>query len=113
MGIGKVEEKSIMRPKFSILGKLIISENAINQLIEIVGIKYPLIEQISRTKISISDDGVSVIADLIMFYGKELHQQAYCFQKEIVNTIQRDTGLNVITIDLNIKGLSFEKKKQT
>ena len=111
MGIGKVEEKSIIRPKFSVLGKLIISENAINQLIEIVGKNYPLIDQISRTKISISDDGVSVNADLIMFYGKELHFQAYNFQKNIVDTIQRDTGLSVIAIDLNVKGLSFEKKK--
>lgn len=108
-GKKKVGEKSIVRPRFNMIGKLIISENAIEQLVkasaEQVGVK-----QVLKTNVEIGEDGVNIATEIKLDYpGKNFKMVARDFQQKTIELVENLTGLDVLWIDVRIKGIQIEK----
>lgn len=103
----KKVEKTIVRPHFSNIGKLVISENVIHQLVEQEKKNYPSLRKILRDIILIQDEGVDVHIELMVRIVNDLPLQLYNFKNNLEKLITETTGLQVKTLKIDIKGIDF------
>lgn len=109
-GKKSVGEKSIVRPRFNMIGKLIISENVIEQLVK-ASAAQTKIKQVLKTNVEIGEEGVNIATEIILGYpGKNLKLVGQDFQQKTIELVENLTGLDVLKIDVRIKGLQIEKK---
>lgn len=108
-GQKKEAERTIIRPKFSMLGKLIISEHVIEQLIKEAVNRIEGLDSILRSKVSINDEGVSILTEVKVTFGLNMRDTIRNFQKEVINLVENLAGLNVLKIDVNIKSIAMKK----
>lgn len=102
----KAEEKSIVRPKFSQMGTLTISENAIEQMVAYLLSKYQEFDRAVKIQVQMSDFGVSIYCDLKVRFGTPIQPTIEKFQKETIHTIDEMTSLTVQRIDVRIMGIA-------
>lgn len=108
-GKKKVGEKSIVRPRFNMIGKLIISENVIEQLVK-ASAGQSNIKQVLKINVEIGEDGVNIAVETKMGYpGKNFKEVARDFQQKTIQLVESLTGLDVLRIDVRIKGIQLEK----
>lgn len=103
--IRKIGEKSIIRPRFNMLGKLLISENVIEQLTRAVADKIGEIAQVLKVSVAMNEDGVAIAVEIKVYYGGKLREVAQKYQQEIIELVEQLTGLNVLQVDVRIKSL--------
>ncbi|MFZ5944165.1 MAG: Asp23/Gls24 family envelope stress response protein [Bacillota bacterium] len=104
----KVGEKSIIRPRFNMLGKLLISENVIEQLAKAAAEKQESIKQVLKVQVAMDEDGVSISAEVTARYGAVLKMVGERYQKATIELIENLTGLNVLRVDVRIKSLHVD-----
>lgn len=104
-GMHKIGEKSIVRPRFNMLGKLLISENVIEQFTKAVAEKIPQIKQVYKVNINMTDEGVAIGVEIKALYGVNLRQVAEEFQKATIELVEHLAGLNVLHVNVRIKSL--------
>lgn len=108
-GKKRVGEKSIVRPKFNMIGKLTISENVIEQLVKASAAQVK-IKQVLKSYVEIGEDGVSIAVEIKLGYpGKNFKEVAWEFQQKTIELVENLTGLDVLKIDVRIKGIQIEK----
>ena len=95
-GQKNVIESTIIRPKFSKLGKLIISEHVIEDFLEYVCSKTELVSEILKSKVTFSDEGVKIYSEVEVYYGWNIMEGIRIFQEEVMKLIEDLTGLNVL-----------------
>lgn len=101
-------EKTIVRPHFTSLGKLVISEAVISEIIEYYKRDYQKsISRILREVVNIDDDGVEITIELKVKVNTELAKEIYRFKKELLNKIEDTTGLVVKFLNIEIKSVDF------
>lgn len=103
----KKVEKTIVRPHFSNIGKLVISENVIHQLVKEEKKNYPPLRKILRDIILIQDEGVDVHIELKVRVTDALPGDLYNFKNNLGKLINETTGLQVRTLKIEIKGIDF------
>ncbi|MFU0800797.1 MAG: Asp23/Gls24 family envelope stress response protein [Xylanivirga thermophila] len=98
-------EKTVVRPTFSYMGKFYISNSAIQSII-IYSTKN--IEGVSRVlKVSVisQEDGVVINIDVEVYYNMKIIDILKEIQRRVEENISWTTGLNIISINVNAKGI--------
>lgn len=98
-------EKTIVRPSFSELGKVMISEQVVNELVENISIKYQLFHENMKILVKILGYSVDIKCEVKLIYGSPIQQYVTKFQKEIKSIIEFITGLEVRKIHIVVMGL--------
>jgi len=110
----KIGEKSIIRPRFSLLGKLIITEHAVGQIATYVTLQTAGVSMVNKVAADMGADGVSVRIEITVRYGSFLPQVAKNVRANIEKNLEDLTGLLVYDVKVLIKSLDVEnRQKQT
>lgn len=100
-----VEEKTIIRPTFSYLGKYEISKSVISQMIAICVLRYERVNRILRTKVENNSDGVIINMDISIKLVSRIDKMVLEIQKKITDDIEYMTGLNVMCVNVTVRNI--------
>ena len=102
-------EKTIVRPRFSYYGKLLIHDNAIIQLVTHVVKSHPDITRIMYLSTEKSEEGLQIDISVECLYGRYLPEVGQEVQEQIVQVLEACTGLNVLEVKLNFAMMRLYK----
>ena len=108
-----VSEKSIIRPTFSYMGKYEISDSVFRQIIDIVAEKIDGVNKIHRTiikKQGQENDGLYIYLEVIIEFGYNINDTMGNLKKSITKEIEKMTSMNVLSMELVVKGVNLERK---
>lgn len=111
-GLDSVGEKSVVRPTFSYLGSYTISDYTLYCLAEHATMKFPSVSKITRFRAEQKADGITIEADLVMFYGYSIPKSFKEIRAEVAKEIEKWTTLNIISITLTAKSLVMPDKRK-
>lgn len=100
-----VAEKTIVRPSYSYLGRYIISDAVIRDIVRFVAYRVTGVNKITSIDVTNYDDNISVTANIIVNYidlDKSLFPK---LQQVIKEEIERLTCMNVIRVNITLKSL--------
>ena len=109
-----ISEKSIVRPTFSYLGNFTISDNVFKQIIEYVAENTEGIYKIHRTIVKKHqgyNDGIFIYTELIIQFGYNVMDTVKKYKTKVLKEIDKLTSMNVLNIDIIVKGVNFKNKK--
>lgn len=108
-----VSEKSIIRPTFSYMGNFKISDTVFKQIIDCVADKTKGVNKIYRTIIKKHegfDDGMYIYIEVIIEFGYNINETMSLLRKKIIREIENLTAMNVLNMDILVKGVNYNKK---
>jgi len=105
----KIGEKSIIRPKFSLIGKLIITEHAVSQISTYVAIQTPGITNVNKVLVDMQDEGATIRLELTAKYGRFLPDVAREVQKNVHKNLENLTGLIIYGVHIVFRSLEVVK----
>jgi Uncharacterized protein conserved in bacteria len=103
----KMLEQTIIRPHFSYLGRIIITEKAIEDLIRGILKTNSKIHKINSIKIKCENGNAIIAVHLDTFYGVGIKRFAEVIQKDLKRDIEKYTEFNVININVVVDNLVF------
>ncbi|PKM86264.1 MAG: hypothetical protein CVU87_12650 [Firmicutes bacterium HGW-Firmicutes-12] len=103
-----IGEKSIIRPKFSLIGKLVITEHAVSQIVTYVTLKVPGVTQVSKVQVEMSEEGVRIRQEIIVRYGRFLPEVGNIVKTNVESSLEKSTGLIVYGVHVLIKSLEID-----
>jgi uncharacterized alkaline shock family protein YloU len=104
----KLGEKTIIRPTFTSLGKLIISENVIATIVYHEAAKVEGIKRASWVYTEMGDNGVVIRIELVLLFGRRIVDILKECQKRVKEKVEEFTGMNVIEINVLGKSMIVE-----
>lgn len=107
-----VSEKSIIRPTFSYMGNFKISDTVFKQIIDCVADKTKGVNKIYRTIIKKHegfDDGMYIYIEVIIEFGFNINETMSLLRKKIIREIENLTAMNVLNMDIVVKGVNYNK----
>ncbi|MDO4869868.1 MAG: hypothetical protein Q4A65_06280 [Bacillota bacterium] len=102
-----LDEKSVVRPAYSYLGKYNISEKVMSDIIECIKNEANTVYNVEKVIVSKNNSGtdegieIYIVADLV--YGQGIREKAIQFQSDVARQIELMTAFNVNKVDLEIK----------
>ncbi len=93
-------EKTIVRPKFSYYGKLLIHDNVISQLINHGILSHSAITRTTRLDTVKTEEGLRISASIEAIYGYSLQTIGKEVQEQIKTIVESCTGLNILEVNL-------------
>ena len=109
-GTPYISEKSIIRPTFSYLGNITISDSVFRQIAERVAKKIPEIYEVTRTRVENYGDGISIYMEAVINYGNNIIEVLQRYKERVKKEIEKQTAMNVIRVDLVAKGIHMEEE---
>ena len=109
-----VAEKSIIRPTFSYMGNFTISDVVFRQIIDYIASKTKSIYKLNRVIIKKhkgATDGVYIYIELTVMYGFNVMDEMNKFKTKISKEIENLTAMNVLDMDISVKGVFYEENK--
>lgn len=100
------EDKCIVRPRFSQLGRLTISENAIEQLVRYQLNQQEAFDHNAKIQVEMSDFGVRIFCEMKMRFGTPIQAAIEQFQQHTIRDLDEMTNLTVLKIDVRITGIT-------
>ncbi len=94
-------EKTIIRPRFSYYGKLLIHDNVLSQLAIYALKQHPELVRSSYLDINKSEDGLKITAYVESYYGRHLPTVGEELQELVKTTLETSTGLNVLQVNIH------------
>lgn len=110
-----VSEKSIIRPTFSYMGNFKISDTVFKQIIDYVVEKSEGVHKIHRAIIKKHEelnDGIYIYIEVIINYGYNINETMQLLKKQIIKEIDKMTAMNVLNMEIVVKGVNLETDKQ-
>ena len=108
-----ISEKSIIRPTFSYMGNFEISDTVIKQIIDYVAHKTDGVNKIHRSIIKkhrgATEDGLYIYIEVIIEYGYNINETMKYLKKKIIREIENLTAMNVLSMEIVVKGVNYEK----
>ena len=107
-----VSEKSIIRPTFSYMGNFKISDTVFKQIIDYVVDKTEGVHKIHRAIIKKHEelnDGIYIYIEVIINYGYNINETMQILKKQIIKEIDKMTAMNVLNMEIVVKGVNLEK----
>ena len=96
----KVYEQSVVRPTFSYLGKITISDKALNDIIKWVLTTFPGVRHAGKVRI-VSEKGNTILSiQYTANYGQSLQILSRDIQAKVKEIVESHTGFNVLAIDI-------------
>lgn len=107
------EDRSIVRPAFSYYGKLLISDYAIYDIINLIAEKMMGIDKVSGIKVRRRADtkGISIYVDVVLYYGVKIFEVTKLFQHKVKEKVEYMTAMQVKTINVSVRSLSVKKQE--
>jgi len=99
-------EKTIIRPTFSYMGKYYIAEKVINEIIEHAATRITGITRIYKVLSAKYIDGIKIDIDIEVQYGINIPGISNRLRNIIVREVDRATGINIFSININVKGIA-------
>lgn len=109
-----ISEKSIIRPTFSYMGNFEISDTVFKQIIDVVVEKAKGVNKVIRAiikKHNGNEDGVYIYIEVVIEYGFNINETMKQLKKEIIKEIEKLTAMNVLSMEIVVKGVNFDKQK--
>lgn len=103
------EEKSVVRPTYSYMGKYIISDRVIKDLVEYASLKAPGVHRVLRIDVRNYPNGIAIWIDVSAKHGSLLKELAKEIQKRVNQEVEHMTSLNILAIHVTIKDLVVSK----
>lgn len=103
----QITEKSVVRPTFSYMGKYVISDKAIYQIIKYESQDIEGLHKILRIHVVNYPNGIVINIDATLEYGHILHRVMEKLQRKIYNQIEKMTSINVLAINVIAKNLKI------
>ncbi len=100
------EDKCIVRPRFSQLGRLTISENAIEQIVRHNLIQQNEFDGNAKIHVDMNEFGVSIYCEMKIKFGIPMQQAIEQFQINTIRDLDDMTNLSVGRIDVRIIGIT-------
>ncbi|MEI8216664.1 MAG: Asp23/Gls24 family envelope stress response protein [Eubacteriales bacterium] len=97
-------EKSIVRPSYSYLGKYIIFDNVIGDIVNCIVDDSDGISS-AKTIVRKEETGIIVIVQTTFEFGISIINLAKEFQKNIYTMVENMTAFNIISVNIEVKGL--------
>lgn len=107
----KIGEKSIIRPKFSVIGKLIITEHAVAQIASYVGLQVAGVAQINKALVDMGEDGIKIRLEITVRFGCFIPKVALQVKTDIETSLEEFTGLNVNEVSVLVKSIEVTPPK--
>ncbi len=101
-------EKTIVRPTFSYLGDFHISNQAIVQICEYEAARVPDVVRVQKVTVQSTIAGVLIHIDLILRYGKPLHEAAKAIYSAVIRSVEETTAINVEKVLVHVKGIEVD-----
>ena len=107
---GSEGDRSIVRPTFSFYGKLIICDNAVEDIINMIAERSPAISKITDITVRRRTDskGIIISIELILFYGVNLFEATRVLQKKIKERVEYMTAMQVKNVNVSIRSLAVK-----
>ena len=107
-----ISEKSIIRPTFSYMGNFEISDTVFKQIIDYVVEKTEGVYKIHRAIIKKHGeaDGVYIYIEVIIEFGYNINDTMQILKRKIVKEIEKLTAMNVLSMEIVVKGVNVSKK---
>lgn len=102
-------EQSVVRPTFNFMGKFYISNNVIVAIVSHAAAGINGLQRISKVQIENSSAGVTIHADLVMYYGQPLRPPAEKARLRIIHWVEYMTSLHVLAVHLTVRSLVIEE----
>ena len=100
------EDKCIVRPRFSQLGRLTISENAIEQIVRHNLMMQGGFDGSAKIHVDMNEFGVSIYCEMKIKFGVPMQQAIEQFQIQTIRDLDEMTNLSVGRIDVRIIGIT-------
>jgi uncharacterized alkaline shock family protein YloU len=101
-----VEEKTIIRPTFSYMGKYEVSKNVLIQMINICASKMERINKVLKVRIENNATGIHINIDVSVKLATRIDLIMGEFQKQIIEDIEYMTGINVLSVNITVRGIA-------
>ncbi|MGQ9473385.1 MAG: isopentenyl transferase family protein [Candidatus Caldatribacteriaceae bacterium] len=99
-------EKTVVRPPFSYLGKLIITENALRSLIALLLSYLPWIEKVETVEIRRASRGIEIELECVFREGFPIAQFGRIVQGYLREKVEYLTGVEINIIHVNVSGIA-------
>lgn len=103
------DERSVVRPTFSYMGKYTISDYTVYQIIEYVVSGIQGVSKISRFRVENSPDGINIDMDLVLKYGYPIRDLLKEVQNKVKAEVEQLTALNIKTLNVVARSLVVDK----
>ena len=103
-----VADKSVVRPTFSYLGKYMISDNVINNMVEYIIVHVDGVYKTVRSRVTNISTGVIIDIEVSINYGYYVPDVLKSIQLKVQEGIERLTGLNIIYVNITARTLHVE-----
>ena len=100
------DDKCIVRPRFSQLGRLTIAENAIEQIVRYNLLQQEEFDRGAKIQVDMSDFGVSIYCEMKIRFGIPMQSAIEQFQIHTIQDLDKMTNLTVQRIDVRITGIT-------
>ena len=108
-GQGSIKkEKTIVRPKFSYFGNLVIYNHVIRDLISYELSKESEIKEVDSIQIEKEDNEICVNIEIILKYGVEIVEYINSLQVKLNELIEKFTGLYLDNLNFYVSSLYVE-----
>ncbi|MDD3304414.1 MAG: Asp23/Gls24 family envelope stress response protein [Clostridia bacterium] len=101
----KENEKTIIRPTYSYLGKYYISDNVINSIVMHSVSKIDGVTKIFKVSTQKFNDGMKLDIDIEIKFGKNIPDLSSKIRNVAIYAIDFATGINLFGININVKSI--------
>lgn len=105
-------ERTVVRPTFSYMGKFYISDSAIESIVEYNALKVDGVYKISSINITSRIDGIVINIGATISFGRKINEILKDVQLSIVENISHITGINVLKVNAEARGLVIKDKDE-
>jgi len=100
-----MDEKSIIRPTFSYLGKYTISDGVFREIAEYIALKTEPIHKVLKTRVENKNDGIYLYMEVVVVYGYNIMEVINDFKNKVQHDIDRLTAMSLSKIDVLAKNI--------
>lgn len=103
-------EQSMVRPTFTYNGRLTIANSALSVIAGHAATLVTGVSSAGKIGVSVDHEGlVTVDISPVIFFGLNLQEVSIQIQHKIKQSVEDMTGLQVKSVNVQVKGLSFDK----
>lgn len=103
----EVDEKSVVRPTFSYMGRYTISDRVIKELAQYAANKINGLHRVLYVDLINYNTGVVINVDAVAIYGYSLKDLSEAVQQNVKNEVEGMTSLNILAVNIFLKNLVY------
>lgn len=100
-------EKTVVRPPFSYLGKLVVSENALRMLVFLCLVHTPWVRKVNEITIHRTEKGLEVELSCVLQNGFPVSQVCRFLQQYLQERVEYLTGVELRAVHMDVEEVVF------